>query len=92
MATQTVNPKAATQTDERATTGDARDAKPAPSERDAQHGRTEIVSYDPATNEEVGRAPQRSAEEVADAVGHARVAQKGWAAQSFRERGRVVLR
>ncbi|MDT7604939.1 MAG: hypothetical protein QOF61_2936 [Acidobacteriota bacterium] len=92
MATQTVSTETATQTDARATTGDACDAKPALSERDTQPARAEIVSYDPATNEEVGRVPQRSAEEVAGAVARARVAQKGWAAQSFRERGRVVLR
>ncbi|HZI19526.1 MAG TPA: aldehyde dehydrogenase family protein [Pyrinomonadaceae bacterium] len=52
----------------------------------------EIVSYDPATGEEVGRVPARTAEEVVAAVARARAAQKGWAALGFRERGAVVLR
>jgi len=52
----------------------------------------ELVSYDPATGEEVGRVPRREAEEVAEAVARARTAQKAWGALSFRERGAVVLR
>lgn len=52
----------------------------------------EVVSFNPATGEEVGRVPLRSAEEVAVAVARARVAQKDWAARSFRERGDVVMR
>ncbi|HJQ31580.1 MAG TPA: aldehyde dehydrogenase family protein [Pyrinomonadaceae bacterium] len=52
----------------------------------------EIVSYDPATGEEVGRVPLRSADEVAAAVARARAAQKGWGARSFRERAGVVMR
>jgi len=52
----------------------------------------EIVSYDPATGEEVGRVPATSADEVARAVARAREAQKVWGALSYRERGRVVLR
>ena len=52
----------------------------------------EIVSYDPATGEEVGRVPLRSAEEVAAAVARARAAQKGWGALSFRRRAEVVMR
>ncbi|HEX8559509.1 MAG TPA: aldehyde dehydrogenase family protein [Pyrinomonadaceae bacterium] len=52
----------------------------------------EVISYDPATGEEVGRAPLRSAEEVAAAVARARAAQKSWGALSFRERGAVVMR
>ena len=52
----------------------------------------EIVSYDPATNEEVGRVTLSSPEEVRRAVGRARAAQKAWAALSFRERGRLVMR
>jgi acyl-CoA reductase-like NAD-dependent aldehyde dehydrogenase len=35
----------------------------------------EVVSYDPATGEEVGRVPLRSAEEVGAAVARARAAQ-----------------
>src|SRR5215210_5657611 len=52
----------------------------------------EVVSYEPATGEEVGRVPLRSAEEVGAAVARARAAQKGWGALSFRERARVVMR
>jgi succinate-semialdehyde dehydrogenase/glutarate-semialdehyde dehydrogenase len=52
----------------------------------------EVVSYNPATGEEVGRVPLRSANEVAAAVERARAAQKGWGALSFKERARVVMR
>lgn len=52
----------------------------------------EVVSYDPATGEEVGRVPLRSAEEVAAAVERARAAQKDWGALSFKERAAVVMR
>jgi succinate-semialdehyde dehydrogenase/glutarate-semialdehyde dehydrogenase len=52
----------------------------------------EIISYDPATGEEVGRVPVRSAEDVAGAVARARAAQKGWGALSFRERAGLVMR
>lgn len=51
----------------------------------------EIVSYDPATGEEIGRAPLCSAEEVEQAVHRARAAQPAWARLSFRQRGRVIL-
>jgi succinate-semialdehyde dehydrogenase/glutarate-semialdehyde dehydrogenase len=51
-----------------------------------------IVSYDPATNEEIGRVPVRTAEEVRAAVERAREAQRGWAKLSYGERGGVVLR
>jgi acyl-CoA reductase-like NAD-dependent aldehyde dehydrogenase len=54
--------------------------------------RAEIVSRDPATGEEVGRFPVRTAGEVARAVARAREAQKGWGALGFRERARVILR
>jgi succinate-semialdehyde dehydrogenase/glutarate-semialdehyde dehydrogenase len=57
------------------------------------HGQTaEIISYDPATGEEVGRAPVATADEVGRAVGRAREAQAVWVALSYAERGRVVLR
>lgn len=82
MATQIIDPEAAT-----------RDAQPAT--RDAQappEARDEIVSYDPATDEEIGRVPVRTPEEVRRAVGRARAAQKSWASKSYRERGRVILR
>lgn len=52
----------------------------------------EIISYNPATGEEVGRAPVATAEEIAEAVRRARQAQGAWGAQSFRERGRLVMR
>ena len=52
---------------------------------------SEIVSYDPATGEEIGRAPMASAKEVIQAVARARLAQPAWAACSFRERARVIL-
>ena len=51
----------------------------------------EIISYDPATGEEIGRAPLSSPEEVQQAVGRARRAQPAWASLSFRNRGRVIL-
>ncbi len=51
----------------------------------------EIISYDPATGTEIGRAPRASAVDVADAVARARAAQPSWAALSFYERGRVLL-
>ncbi|HEY9405641.1 MAG TPA: aldehyde dehydrogenase family protein [Pyrinomonadaceae bacterium] len=52
----------------------------------------EIISYDPATGEEVGRVPVASAGEVARAVERARAAQGAWAALSYAERARVVLK
>ena len=52
----------------------------------------EIVSYDPATGQEIGRAALSSADEVKQAVARARVAQPAWAKLPFRERGRVVLK
>ena len=52
----------------------------------------EIVSYDPATGEELGRVPSRTAAEVKGAVERARSAQKGWAARGYRERAAVVMR
>ena len=51
----------------------------------------EIVSSDPATGKEIGRAPLSSPEEVRQAVARARQAQPAWANLSFRERGRVIL-
>src|SRR5438270_6147452 len=52
----------------------------------------EVVSYDPATGEEIGRVPLRSSEDVAQAVARAREAQKSWGAHTFRERAGVVMR
>jgi succinate-semialdehyde dehydrogenase/glutarate-semialdehyde dehydrogenase len=59
---------------------------------DGANRAAEIVSYDPATGEEVGRAPLRTAVEVREAVARAREAQTGWGARSFRERAAVVMR
>ncbi|MGI9068058.1 MAG: succinic semialdehyde dehydrogenase [Pyrinomonadaceae bacterium] len=52
----------------------------------------EIISYDPATGVEVGRARLCSTEEVREAVNRARAAQPAWANLSFPERARVVLK
>ncbi|HBB86494.1 MAG TPA: succinate-semialdehyde dehydrogenase [Blastocatellia bacterium] len=52
----------------------------------------EIVSYDPGTGAEIGRAPLSSTEDVKVAVERARSAQPAWANLSFRERRRVILR
>lgn len=52
----------------------------------------EIISYDPGTGEEIGRAPLASREEVKQAVDRARSAQPAWAARTFKERGRVILK
>jgi acyl-CoA reductase-like NAD-dependent aldehyde dehydrogenase len=60
-----------------------------PSQAAAQR---EIVSYDPGTGEEIGRAPLCSSEEVKAAVDKARAAQPTWARLSFRERRRIILR
>src|SRR5438105_5386 len=52
----------------------------------------EIISYDPATGDEVGRAPLTSTAAVMSAVASAREAQPAWAKTTFRERGRLVMR
>lgn len=52
---------------------------------------SEIISYDPASGEEIGRAPLSLSEHVKAAVAKARAAQPAWASLSFRERGRVIL-
>ena len=52
----------------------------------------EIVSRDPATGEELGRARLSSAEDVSRALSRARAAQNEWGALSYAERGRVVMR
>jgi succinate-semialdehyde dehydrogenase/glutarate-semialdehyde dehydrogenase len=52
---------------------------------------TELVSYDPGTGQEIGRAPLASPEEVNQAVAKARQAQPAWAGLSYRERARVIL-
>src|SRR5712691_7498209 len=52
----------------------------------------ELIAHDPATGEEIGSAPLTMPEDVARAVGRARVAQSAWACASFRERGRVIMK
>jgi acyl-CoA reductase-like NAD-dependent aldehyde dehydrogenase len=52
----------------------------------------EIVSLNPATGEEVGRAPLRSADDIRAAVERARRAQKDWAKLDYSERGAYILR
>lgn len=51
----------------------------------------EIISYDPATGEEIGRAAMSSPDEVKQAVAEARQAQPAWASLTFKQRGRVIL-
>ncbi|MFN2533263.1 MAG: aldehyde dehydrogenase family protein [Pyrinomonadaceae bacterium] len=52
----------------------------------------EIISYNPATGEELGRVPLTDTEAVRTAVQKARETQVSWAKASFRERAAVVLR
>src|SRR6195256_4909064 len=52
----------------------------------------ELVSRNPATGEEIGRAPVTMPEDVARAVGRAREAQHKWAEQSFNQRGRLIMK
>jgi succinate-semialdehyde dehydrogenase/glutarate-semialdehyde dehydrogenase len=58
----------------------------------AKSERAELISRDPATGEQIGRAPLTMPEEVARAVGRAREAQPKWAAQSMADRGRVIMK
>ena len=51
-----------------------------------------IVSYNPSTGEENGRAPLTCASEVVSAVDRARAAQVAWAKLSYSERARFILR
>jgi acyl-CoA reductase-like NAD-dependent aldehyde dehydrogenase len=52
---------------------------------------SEVVSYDPGTGEEIGRAALASAADVKAAVETARLAQPAWASLSYRQRARVIL-
>ena len=52
---------------------------------------TEVISYDPGTGQEIGRAPLSSPQEVKEAVVKARQAQPAWANLSYPERARVIL-
>jgi succinate-semialdehyde dehydrogenase/glutarate-semialdehyde dehydrogenase len=55
-------------------------------------GPSEIVSVNPATLEELGRFKIASAADVNAAVARARAAQPGWAALSYRNRARYILK
>jgi len=52
----------------------------------------EIVSYNPATNEEIGKVPVTSAEDVRKAVEKSRAAFSIWRATSFRERKKLIFK
>src|SRR5438309_5671339 len=58
----------------------------------AKSAGAELVSRDPRTGEEIGRAPIVMPEDVARAVGRARETQTEWANRSFRERGRLIMK
>jgi succinate-semialdehyde dehydrogenase/glutarate-semialdehyde dehydrogenase len=81
-----------TQTHTAATQTESADEQPTESADTQPEAAREIVSYDPATGEEVGRVPLGSAADVGAAVARARAAQKSWGARSFRERADVVMR
>src|SRR5258705_836244 len=55
------------------------------------HQPREIISYDPASGQEIGRAPLADATDVRNAVKRARAGQPEWARLSFRERASVIL-
>ncbi|MBC7173686.1 MAG: aldehyde dehydrogenase family protein, partial [Polyangiaceae bacterium] len=57
---------------------------------DAHAGET--VSYDPATLEEIGRVPNTDLEQMPEIFARARAAQKEWAALSFAERKKHILK
>jgi acyl-CoA reductase-like NAD-dependent aldehyde dehydrogenase len=52
----------------------------------------ELVSRNPATGEAIGSAPLTMPEDVARAVGRAREAQRNWSAQTFQQRGRLIMK
>ncbi len=52
----------------------------------------EIISRNPANGEELGRVPIHTREDVDAFVLRARVAQKSWANQSFKQRAAIILR
>ncbi len=52
----------------------------------------EIVSYNPATNREVGRVKNFTADEVETAVEKSREAAKVWRIKPFAERNRIIMR
>src|SRR6185503_7239290 len=52
----------------------------------------EIISRDPSNGQEIGRVAMMNASDVAESVRYARAAQPAWAALSYSERARYVLR
>lgn len=52
----------------------------------------EIISYNPATNEEIGRVENTSAEAVREALGKSRRAFQKWRETSFSERRKYVMK
>jgi acyl-CoA reductase-like NAD-dependent aldehyde dehydrogenase len=54
--------------------------------------REQILSYNPATGEEVGRVPQASAEDVRSAVVNSRAAFQSWRKTSFAQRRALVMK
>jgi succinate-semialdehyde dehydrogenase/glutarate-semialdehyde dehydrogenase len=52
----------------------------------------QIVSYNPATGEELGRVPLGSKDDVERSIAHAREAQKSWAVLSFDKRAEFIMR
>jgi succinate-semialdehyde dehydrogenase/glutarate-semialdehyde dehydrogenase len=57
-----------------------------------QNESKEIISYNPATGEEIGRVPETSAEEVKAAVERARAAFQSWRRTSFAGRKKFVMK
>ena len=52
----------------------------------------EIISYDPSTGDEIGRAPLMNASDISAAVNKARAAQPAWARLLYRSRAQFILR
>jgi acyl-CoA reductase-like NAD-dependent aldehyde dehydrogenase len=57
-----------------------------------QHAAGETISYDPATGEEVSRVPNTDLSQLPAIFARARAAQRDWAARSFDDRKRCVLK
>lgn len=57
----------------------------------AEHATGEIISYNPATGEEIGRVRLEAADEVRTSVERSRTAFQRWRKTSFAERGRLVM-
>jgi acyl-CoA reductase-like NAD-dependent aldehyde dehydrogenase len=51
----------------------------------------ELISRDPSTGEEIGRAPLMDASDVTAAVSKARTAQRAWSKLSYRKRAQYIL-